>query len=407
MAPHWLGEHQRLMCQDCQIPIRFQLDESDAQTKKIVCPNCGYPDNSMVDATVQPAQRATIHKEPTLSRWDVVAARLPDTNAFGIKRVVGLPMETIEIVQGDLYANGQRLIKPWVIQKETRILVYDSKFQPTLSSIEDRWTSDTAGSGWLHSDGHWQYGGSSRAKSQPVQGFNEANWNWLKYRHWRCCAHQGNRQDVFPLEDVDSFNPSRTRSLNSMTDACFEIHFRASSETEWGWRYYRGGELLEFRLNVAERKLSLFQRILAQSIAGSVVEESRPLIEVHLPEKLIDPAHLSLIEVSTIDGQLLVFVNGHRAISQMLSDEVYPAAESSPFNILEIGGSRGELEIGQVKIWRDIFYLPVQTKGFSIPADSFFLLGDNVPVSLDSRHWEPCGILRKNILGIVKPATNR
>jgi len=59
------------------------------------------------------------------------------------------------------------------------------------------------------------------------------------------------------------------------------------------------------------------------------------------------------------------------------------------------------------RIWRDIYYL--DPDGLSRPwqapspltQDEYALLGDNQPVSVDSRHWTPAGVRKQEILGIV------
>jgi signal peptidase I len=407
MAPNWLGEHQLLICEDCRFPIRFQLDETDTVTRKIVCPNCGYPESPISKSTVQPAQAASILRVETISRWDVVAAQLPDSRAFGIKRVIGLPNEIIEIRDGDLYANGQKLIKSWEVQKGVRMLIFDSAFQPQLTAIGDRWSCEAANSGWQEVNGRWRFSKNSGLAQKAVEDPRE--WKWLNYHHWRCCAHQGKRDDLHPIEDIDTFNPSRTRSLYSLTDACFEIRFRTTSDSELGWRYYRGSELLEFRLNVVNSQLSILQQPTPESELAEGSETASLRIAVRLPERIVDPSKNNLIEMSTFDGQLLVFINGQHVIDKRLSNSIETGEMSRKKNskILEIGACMGQLEIQQVRIWRDIFYLPEKASLFSIPAETFFLLGDNVPVSVDSRHWKPGGILKKDILGIVKPAANQ
>lgn len=405
MAPNWLGEHQLLICRDCRFPIRYQLDVQDVLTKRIVCPNCGYADNLISDSTTQAAQSATIARDQPVSRWDVVAVQLQDSEAIGIKRVIGLSNEKIEIRNGDLYADGKKMVKPWEIQKNVRMLVFDTKFQPQLSNVRDRWSPHELNSGWLKENGCWKFAPVSTHRSIPDQKLTV--WNWLNYHHWRCCLHSGQRDELFPLEDLDSFNPSSPRSLNAMMDACFEIRFRASSDADLGWRILRGSEWFEFRLNVANNRLSLLQHIEPGSELQIAEEVNRSSTEYRLPAEIIDPIKPNLIEVSTFDGQFLVFVNGHPALSYLLSDE-FDAPESKPDSIFfGIGGSTGRFEIERVRIWRDIYYLPVRAPLFNVPADSFLVLGDNVPVSVDSRHWKLAGILGKNILGIVKPQANR
>jgi hypothetical protein len=64
------------------------------------------------------------------------------------------------------------------------------------------------------------------------------------------------------------------------------------------------------------------------------------------------------------------------------------------------------LQIDDLKVWRDIYYLDPQglSRSWEMPAplgeSEFALLGDNQPVSIDSRNWES-GVGRRAILGLV------
>ena len=46
-----------------------------------------------------------------VERWDVVAVRASDDRPAMIKRVIGLPGESIEFVGGDVFANGKLVTK--------------------------------------------------------------------------------------------------------------------------------------------------------------------------------------------------------------------------------------------------------------------------------------------------------
>lgn len=67
-------------------------------------------------------------------------------------------------------------------------------------------------------------------------------------------------------------------------------------------------------------------------------------------------------------------------------------------------GGRGPLEIGRVRLGRDVLYDPSGTyggaSGFHLGPDEFFLLGDNPPYSRDSRHYG--AVPRDRILGVVR-----
>lgn len=51
------------------------------------------------------------------ARGDVVAIRMAGARAVYVKRIVGMPGERIEIVQGTVTVNGQALIEPRVVHR--------------------------------------------------------------------------------------------------------------------------------------------------------------------------------------------------------------------------------------------------------------------------------------------------
>jgi len=54
---------------------------------------------------------------------------------------------------------------------------------------------------------------------------------------------------------------------------------------------------------------------------------------------------------------------------------------------LEVRGEGADLS--DLQVWRDVYYEPGRFGGpWTIPADSYFMLGDNTQDSSDSRDWE-------------------
>ncbi|MCL2544904.1 MAG: signal peptidase I [Clostridia bacterium] len=53
-------------------------------------------------------------------RFDVVICKYPDRNAIFVKRVIGLPGDTVEVRSGDLYINGEVVDQPFDLMPDTR-----------------------------------------------------------------------------------------------------------------------------------------------------------------------------------------------------------------------------------------------------------------------------------------------
>ncbi|MCA9064805.1 MAG: signal peptidase I, partial [Planctomycetaceae bacterium] len=80
-------------------------------------------------------------------RWEVIVFRNPsDPRQAYVKRLVGLPGETLDLVQGDVYVNGELQRKPFSVQQAIRILVSDFNYQP--SNDDPDWQPRWVAPGW-------------------------------------------------------------------------------------------------------------------------------------------------------------------------------------------------------------------------------------------------------------------
>jgi len=123
MAPALNGPHRHLQCKRCQ--SEFDIDALDDPPGDVTrCPVCNEPVR-MTDAPVVPGDRLFVNRAGLLfhrpQRWDVVVFRR--AGELTVKRIVGLPGETLTIRNGDFYVNGQLLAKPWHVFCKTALPV--------------------------------------------------------------------------------------------------------------------------------------------------------------------------------------------------------------------------------------------------------------------------------------------
>ena len=134
MAETLLGRHRDVVCADCG--HRFPCDANgDAAAWRAVCPNCGYAGNRVDDTAVVAGDRVLVDRSVFFlrppRRWEVVALRRPGkADALYVKRVVGLPRESIQIRHGSVFANGQIVRKTLSQQRAVAILVHDAASTP-------------------------------------------------------------------------------------------------------------------------------------------------------------------------------------------------------------------------------------------------------------------------------------
>jgi signal peptidase I len=230
MAPTLMGAHKDLVCDQCGISFQngASRERSGPDTNLVVvagiCPNCRYVNpldlaNEANDKTFN-GDRILVSKFTyTLKdpdRWDVIVFKYPGNPKQNyIKRLVGLPNETLTVRHGDMYArptgSNQRDV---VLRKPPRKLlamshrVSDSDYQAqTLIDADypSRWQpwSDAAEAPPTDS---WQIDRSADGLTATVEAATgDQRTHWLRYYHrwpaddqWREAQRGGSLGDVDP-----------------------------------------------------------------------------------------------------------------------------------------------------------------------------------------------------------------
>ena len=75
--------------------------------------------------TLHNADRMILSKVGDIHRFDVVILKAPDENVEYIKRVIGMPGDTVEMKSGVLYINGKKVDQPFI---NTEALVKQTVF---------------------------------------------------------------------------------------------------------------------------------------------------------------------------------------------------------------------------------------------------------------------------------------
>jgi signal peptidase I len=114
-------------------------------------------------------------------RWDVVVFHRPEGPEINyIKRLVGLPGETLRISHGDIFRRPTGSDAPFEIQRKLLIhqqamqmLVYDDHYRPKALKGKPEWNRwNPTGSCKETTEGHF-----------TINGESEADWSSLRYRH--------------------------------------------------------------------------------------------------------------------------------------------------------------------------------------------------------------------------------
>ena len=214
MAPTLNGRHKDICCEQCRFEYTVGAsDELNRETSLLesrlvsaVCPNCRFL-NNVYDAPVFKGDRILVTKSPfEPQRFDVVVFKYPEEPQINyIKRLVGLPGETIRFEGGDLYARREPSdpdgFPAWQIlrkddpnkQRVLQLPVYDDRFAPTRlleAGWPERWapvrrrqTADAV-AGWSEHDAGWQADRARRHYTIDPNSAAGADVQWLRYRHY-------------------------------------------------------------------------------------------------------------------------------------------------------------------------------------------------------------------------------
>ncbi|MEQ9411050.1 MAG: signal peptidase I [Fuerstiella sp.] len=223
MAPTLYGRHKDVTCDGCG--FRFALgasseinQESGALQRRIetaVCSNCGK-EIAVSNAAVFNGDRILVNKQISeYKRFDVVVFKNPEQGHVNyIKRLVGLPDETLRIRKGDLWVRTPddeafRITRkdPYV-QKDIQLTVHDDRY-PATPLLEvgwpERWEpsveSSDSGSvgGWLAAANDWTVDSDARAYTCETRS---GDLQWLRYRHFQPDAADWRRLE-------NGFEPAR------------------------------------------------------------------------------------------------------------------------------------------------------------------------------------------------------
>jgi signal peptidase I len=209
MAPTLQGRHKDLPCDKCGYRIRasasseaeegglFAQEGGDRRRQEVVavtCPMCRHImpiDPKDPEDRSYNGDRILVGKFPydfvEPQRWDIVVFKYPgDAKTNYIKRLVGLPGETVHIEHGDIFTKHEDSAleiqrKPPAKQRAMAQIVYDNDYiveDMTKKGWPLRWqnwpaANDQTAKGWTSDD---------EGKSFSILGSDQESW--IRYQHF-------------------------------------------------------------------------------------------------------------------------------------------------------------------------------------------------------------------------------
>jgi len=401
MADTLKGAHFRLCCPQCGYRYDYDFNGNQVPRYEVSvsqpprCPSCGYFLPETTRRPVANGDRILVLKciyqvfEP--KRWDVIVFKNPGEPRINyIKRLIGRPGETVEIIDGDIYIDGQIARKPPKVQEELWLPVYDNDYQPVRP-------------GERRFNGHkWQ---------QPFQNKPGSNWKFSGKRNWgRGFAVEGSEDDptVFTLDS--SFEDMHFMFYNTDIGNDFRAAYAYDPPAMYGALPYCSDLMVRFYFSSAGKQGSIGIGLSKYQIHYKAVVDLTGEMFIAVSRAGVEPVKLaqkSILPELTGKPIYTSFANvDHKLIFRFGRDElVYdlgrgPKAAGTPVNSAEpqlnIFGS-GTISLSHLAVFRDIHYTSRTFNGragnaavnrpFVLEADEFFALGDNSPASYDCRFW--------------------
>ena len=436
MAPRLLGEHWDLACPSCGYEYAFGGPRDRGSPGPLInrsrehvpsdahCPNCGAlcdPLGRYLNGGDRVLVLKYLYRFTEPRPWDVVVFRNPQDNRENyIKRLIGLPGETIEIVHGDIFVgqspDGPRRIrrKPPAAQEAMWQVVYDNDYRPDARRIRGggspQWVVASGGEDW-DLDG---LQGRRMAYKGGGQGMGELAF---KAPAGTFLPHYG-------------YNPLGAEAINPSTDICSDLRFS-----------------LLFIPQAPQSKIALTLSVLEHRFRGEFGADGTVRLFYQSKDRPEDPwelwseskldrplttgqgyevalAHVDFSVALWVDGRVVLeiadrYPETYDSLRQRLADVMHRPIPTPEVRICAWGGGS---ELLHVKLCRDVYYTATGkdavklgplgelarrigvvdktpgwgTMGYPIhlakhpqdpDLDEFFMLGDNSPQSLDGRGW--------------------
>jgi signal peptidase I len=391
MADALVGTHRDFTCPDCGRSFACGADEPDMPGKLAVCPNCGSASLELDQVAVANGDRLLVDRTAftirSPRRWELAAFRdKSKASQVVVKRIAGLPGETIEVRSGDIYADGQIQRKTLAELRAVAIVVHDADFQPSEPGLPDRWQGETGVSQWRGRAGKYVIANREGGTGTREPRQSAIPTDWLEYHHWRRRPGHPHESEETPIDDGYGYNQTRpVVDSFPVSDLLLACTLRTSGSGRLALVATDGQSEFMIKIDPAMR-------------CGELFRDAQP-VETLVDLPRLDADEVSL-ELALVDQQVLLAIAGQTVLAYpyLPGDRAFRPTPRP----LKIGSQRLGIELSQVRLYRDVYYTPPRDRAaqYRLADDEYFMLGDNSPLSLDSRDWAGgAGVPRRLLLG--------
>jgi len=420
MAPALLGNHREGPCPRCGFPVRVGAPGAGGNAAEqydvVGCPNCGQS-FSLASAIDLNGDRLLVDKNVynlrPPRRWEMGVFHCPDPDPKEyrkpyVKRVVGLPGETLSIVEGEVYANGELLRKDLAELRETRMLIHDMAHFPDPDGWNIRWLVEpTENDPRLPPATIRQAEPASESVVRGGELFLTAEsvppaTVSVTYRNWNLDDRE--EQAIRVWNSYDGLRsigriPITKRAYDKLPPAndfslSFDVEVQAASgEGTFACRLLDGADAVHAEVSVGRKADG--RAILTNHATGALAVVHGVSLEVGRTHRF---------EFSFVDRRAILAIDGKVVTSADLSSVLSRGEVRRPFQL----GARGSnLVIRNLKLYRDVYYTQFGEHGTQPPIggpvtlgpSEYFMMGDNSGNSQDSRKWPTPGVPEAEFIG--------
>ncbi|MGE0609363.1 MAG: signal peptidase I [Pirellulales bacterium] len=406
MAPTLMGYHKDLRCANCGFayqvnastevepaptttPGDFPPGQSPAMISACTCPVCRYT-TTIENQLAEPSyggDRIIVSKSAYSiaqpRRWDVAVFRYPaEATTNFIKRLVGLPGETVKISNGDVFTRPTGASTFAIARKPpSKVLALLQVVHDNDLAVDAKYPARDASAAWAvakdsTSDAVWTTddGGKTFVASSDKQGDSQPS-AWLRFRHrpatyeqWQAVSPApGTPAPVGPPQLVSDFT-----AYNTNHPSQFRSHQMQGSEAdiEALGLHWVGDLALEFHCavlgNTGSLQLELVEggrRFRCQiELSTGLATLSINDLDSYLPtaQTIVHGPGQYKLRLANIDDQLLLWVQDelvdfHTSTAYQDLGNIMPtSADLSPAGI-SVADAR--LRVDRLRILRDNYYV--------------------------------------------------